>query len=303
MSFFDHLIAKTLPFVPKQIVGQVSKRYIAGTTFEAAVQVIRALNHKAMMATVDILGEHIAEKQAALQVRSEWESVIPRIPQEGLNSNISVKLTQLGLQIDPEFCYQNVRVLVEMAAQVKNFVRIDMEDSSTTDLTLEVYRRLRAEGYTNVGVVLQAYMRRSEADARALLATGGANVRLCKGIYKEPAAIAYQGKEEVRQNFMRLLEVLIGGGGYVGIATHDDALIDRSYQYLATHNVKWDRYEFQMLLGVKESKRNAIVADGHRLRVYVPFGEQWYAYSVRRLKENPQIAGYIVRALFSRNGS
>jgi len=302
MSFFDHLIAKTLPFVPKQIVGQVSKRYIAGTTFEAAVQVIRSLNHKAMMATVDILGEHIAEKQAALQVRSEWESVIPRIPQEGLNSNISVKLTQLGLQIDPEFCYQNVRVLVEMAAQVKNFVRIDMEDSSTTDLTLEIYRRLRAEGYTNVGVVLQAYMRRSEADARALLATG-ANVRLCKGIYKEPASIAYQGKEEVRQNFMRLLEVLIGGGGYVGIATHDDALIDRSYQYLATHNVKWDRYEFQMLLGVKESKRNAIVADGHRLRVYVPFGEQWYAYSVRRLKENPQIAGYIVRALFSRNGS
>lgn len=302
MSFFDHLIAKTLPFVPKQIVGQVSKRYIAGTTFEAAVQVIKALNHKAMMATVDILGEHIAEKQAALQVRSEWESVIPRIPQEGLNSNISVKLTQLGLQIDPEFCYQNVRVLVEMAAQVKNFVRIDMEDSSTTDLTLGVYRRLRAEGYTNVGVVLQAYMRRSEADARALLATG-ANVRLCKGIYKEPAAIAYQGKEEVRQNFMRLLEVLIGGGGYVGIATHDDVLIDRSYQYLATHNVKWDRYEFQMLLGVKESKRNAIVADGHRLRVYVPFGEQWYAYSVRRLKENPQIAGYIVRALFSRNGS
>ena len=274
MSFFDHLIAKTLPFVPKQIVGQVSKRYIAGTTFEAAVQVIKALNHKAMMATVDILGEHIAEKQAALQVRSEWESVIPRIPQEGLNSNISVKLTQLGLQIDPEFCYQNVRVLVEMAAQVKNFVRIDMEDSSTTDLTLGVYRRLRAEGYTNVGVVLQAYMRRSEADARALLATG-ANVRLCKGIYKEPAAIAYQGKEEVRQNFMRLLEVLIGGGGYVGIATHDDVLIDQSYQYLATHNVKWDRYEFQMLLGVKESKRNAIVADGHRLRVYVPFGEQW----------------------------
>ncbi len=302
MSFFDQLIAKSLPIVPKKIVGQVSKRYIAGTTFESAATVIKALNHKAMMATIDILGEHIAERKAALQVRSEWESVIPRIAQEGLNTNISVKLTQLGLQIDPDFCYENVRVLVELAAKQKNFVRIDMEDSTTTDLTLEIYRRLRAEGHTNIGVVLQAYMRRSEADARALIATG-ANVRLCKGIYRESPAIAYQGKEEVRQNFMRLLELLMGGGSYVGIATHDDVLIDRSYEYLTKHGTKWDRYEFQMLLGVKESKRNAIVADGHRLRVYVPFGEQWYAYSVRRLKENPQIAGYIVRALIMRNGS
>ena len=302
MSFFDHLIAKSLPFVPKQIVGQVSKRYIAGTTFEDAVHVIRALNHKAMMATLDILGEHIAEKQAALQVRDEWESVISRIPKEGLHTNISVKLTQLGLQIDPELCYDNLRALVERASALKNFVRIDMEDSSTTDLTLDLYRRLRSEGHTNIGVVLQAYMRRSEEDARDLISTG-ANVRLCKGIYKEAPSIAYQGKEEVRRNFMMLLELMIDGGSYVGIATHDDVLIAQSYDFLAKNSIKWDRYEFQMLLGVKEAKRNAIVSDGHRLRVYVPFGEQWYAYSVRRLKENPQIAGYIVRALFQRNGS
>lgn len=302
MSFFENLIAKSLPLVPKNIVGQVSKRYIAGTTFEAAIQVIKNLNHKAMMATVDILGEHISERNSALQVRAEWERVIPRIPQEGLNTNISVKLTQLGLAIDPDFCYENLRHLVEMACAVGNFVRIDMEDSSTTDLTLDLYRRLRAEGHTNVGVVLQAYMRRSENDARHLT-TMGANVRLCKGIYREPASIAYQGREEVRENFMRLLELLLDGGSYVGIATHDDVLIERSYETVARRNLRWDSYEFQMLLGVKEAKRNAIVSDGHRLRVYVPFGEQWYAYSVRRLKENPQIAGYILRALIHRNGS
>ena len=296
MSVFDHLIAKTLPFIPKQIVGQVSKRYIAGTTFADAVRVIKNLNHKAMMATLDILGEHIAEKKAALQVRSEWESVIAKIPGDGLNTNISVKLTQLGLQIDTEFCYDNVRALVEKAAAAKNFVRIDMEDSSTTDRTLDLYRRLRAEGLTNIGVVLQAYMRRSEQDARELIAMG-ANFRLCKGIYREAASIAYQGKDEVRKNFLRLLELMVEGGSYVGIATHDDLLIDGSYELLAKKNVKWDRYEFQMLLGVKEAKRNAIVADGHRLRVYVPFGEQWYAYSVRRLKENPAVAGHIARAL------
>jgi len=191
---------------------------------------------------------------------------------------------------------------VEMAGASKNFVRIDMEDSSTTDLTLDLYRRLRSEGHTNVGVVLQAYMRRSEEDARTLIAMG-ANFRLCKGIYREPASIAFQERQEVRDNFMKLLRMMIEGGSYVGIATHDDILIDQSYAYLAKNRVKWDRYEFQMLLGVKEAKRNAIVADGHRLRVYVPFGEQWYAYSVRRLKENPQIAGYILRALFHRNGS
>jgi proline dehydrogenase len=302
MSLFDQLIASALPFVPKQIVGQVSKRYIAGTMFADAVRVVKTLNHKSMMATLDILGEHISEKSAALHVRSEWDNVVARIPEEGLHTNISVKLTQLGLQIDPEFCYDNVRVLVEKAASMKNFVRIDMEDSSTTELTLDLYRRLRADGHTNIGVVLQAYMRRSADDARELVKLG-ANVRICKGIYREPSSVAYQDKEDIRRSFMRLVEIIVDGGSYVGIATHDDVLIDESYDFLAKNNVKWDRYEFQMLLGVKEAKRNAIVADGHRLRVYVPFGEQWYAYSVRRLKENPRIAGYIVRALFQRNGS
>jgi len=228
MSLFDQLIAKSLPFVPKQIVGQVSKRYIAGTTFEAAAEVIKDLNHKAMMATIDILGEYISEKKAALQVRADWEKVIPRIPKEGLNANVSVKLTQLGLQIDPQFCYENLRLLVEMAGALKNFVRIDMEDSSTTDLTLDMHRRLRSEGHTNIGVVLQAYMRRSEKDARELMSLG-ANVRLCKGIYRESESIAYQGKEEIRRNFVKLLELMIGGGMYVGIATHDDVLsLDRA---------------------------------------------------------------------------
>lgn len=296
MTFLNHLIAKSLPFIPKAIVGQVSKRYIAGTAFEDAVREVRALNEKGMMATLDILGEDIYEREPALQLTADWGRVIEGIRAHALDSNISVKLSQLGLKIDPQFCYANVRTIAEKAAAHGNFVRIDMEDSSTTDATLALYRRLREDGFRNVGVVIQAYLYRSDRDVRELIRLG-ANFRLCKGIYIESPEIAHQDREDVRRNFVLLLRTMMEQGAYVGIATHDDYLIDKSYELAARMNLPKDRYEFQMLLGVRESRRDGIVRDGHRLRVYVPFGERWYAYSTRRLKENPQVAGYILKAM------
>jgi proline dehydrogenase len=187
---------------------------------------------------------------------------------------------------------------VTEAAKLGNFVRIDMEDSSTTDDTLALYRRLRAEGFLNVGVVIQAYLKRSESDVRAL-AKDRANVRLCKGIYVEAPEIAYQGREEIRENFVSLLRILFEAGCYVGVATHDEFLVERSYELIDSFNVQRLGVEFQMLLGVRERLRDNIVGRGHRLRVYVPYGEQWYAYSTRRLKENPQIVSYVLKALFT----
>jgi proline dehydrogenase len=297
MSFFNTVVARSLPYIPKSIVGQVSKRYIAGTTLADAVRVVRDLNARGMMATLDLLGEDIHDRAVAVAIKDEWLNIVRAIHDQNLDSNVSLKLSQLGLRIDPEFCYNNVKAIVEAARQVHNFVRIDMEDSSMTDGTLALYRRLRAEGLDNVGVVIQAYLRRSEADVRAL-ASIKANFRLCKGIYIEPEEIAYHDREVVRRNFVKLLQIVLEEGCYVGIATHDEYVIDKAYELIPKLGLERDRYEFQMLLGVREGLRDSIVRQGHRLRVYVPFGEKWYAYSVRRLKENPQIAGYVLRALF-----
>ncbi|MEX0602252.1 MAG: proline dehydrogenase family protein [Bacteroidota bacterium] len=301
MSFLNTFIARTLPYVPKVIVGQVSKRYIAGESFADAARVVDTLNTRGMMATLDILGEDITEREPALKIRSDWLKVIGEIAGRSLNANISVKPSQLGLKIDPQFCYENTRALVEAAREKGNFVRIDMEDSTTTSATLDMYRKLRGEGFENVGVVIQAYLRRSEADVRALVAIK-ANIRLCKGIYIEPEEIAFQDREEVRRNFILLLRTMLENGSYAGIATHDDYLVDKSFELIRRLGLGKERYEFQMLLGVREPLRDRIVREGERLRVYVPFGEQWHAYSVRRLKENPEIAGYILKAMFGGNG-
>jgi proline dehydrogenase len=212
---------------------------------------------------------------------------------------MSIKPTQLGLKIDKELCYRNVKDIIAEASRLGNFVRIDMEDATTTDDTIALYHRLRKEGFTNMGVVIQAYMRRSESDVVALVKEG-ANFRLCKGIYNESPSIAYKGRQEIRDNYLRLLQIILEGGSYVGIATHDDFLLDGGVSMIQKLGLKQEKYEFQMLLGVRESRRDRIVKDGHRLRVYVPYGEQWYAYSTRRLKENPLMAWYITKAIFVR---
>ncbi|HEX9615146.1 MAG TPA: proline dehydrogenase family protein [Bacteroidota bacterium] len=302
MTLLNSFLAKSLPFIPKPVVGKVSSRYIAGTKLSDAVEVVREFSDRKIMTTLDILGEDVHERDKAEAVRSEWMRVLEAIEAGGLDSNISVKPSQIGFRIDPDFCYQNLRSLVEAARARRNFVRIDMEDSTMTSATIHLYKRLREEGFDNIGIVIQAYLHRSDADVRSLVGMK-ANFRLCKGIYRESPDIAYQDPDEIRWNFRLLLRVMIENGCYVGIATHDEYLVDKAYELIARSRLANDRYEFQMLLGVREQLRKSIVEAGHRLRVYVPFGEQWYAYSVRRLKENPKIAGYVLKALLTGNNT
>jgi len=294
------LIVSTLQLFPKAFVKPVAMRYIAGETLEDALRVVRVLNSQKMIGTVDVLGENVStEEEVLLSVRAN-EEVLHSIAENHLDSNLSIKLTEFGLKMDEEFCYANVKNLLEIARSHSNFVRIDMEDSSVTQATLHLYERLRADGFDSFGVVIQAYLRRSEEDVRRL-AERKANVRLVKGIYVEPGTIAFKDREEIRQNYLKLLKILLDAGCYTAIATHDDFLIQGAYQYIQRMNLQKSDYEFQMLYGVRAQLRDQIVADGHRMRIYVPFGRQWYSYSIRRFQENPQIARYVLRALFSRN--
>lgn len=299
MPFLNNLVSAALPYIPKSIVAQVSRRYIAGVTLDDAIRVVRDLNSRNMMATLDLLGEDVTDPAMARAMKDSCVHMFDKIQRCGLDSNVSIKLSQLGLRIDKEMCYQHVKEIVQVAKERSNFVRIDMEDSTTTDATLEIYYRLRSEGFNNVGVVIQAYLRRSEADIRKLAAEK-ANVRICKGIYIESPDIAFHDRDEIRRNFVLLVRIMLEAGCYIGIATHDDYVIEKSYQLIRRLRLTPMQYEFQMLLGVREQLRDRIVQEGHRLRVYVPYGEHWYAYSVRRLKENPQIAGYVLKAMFQR---
>ena len=299
MPILNQLITTVLPFIPKTIVGQVAKRYIAGVHLSDGVYVAKNLNEKGMMVTMDLLGEDVKNAGETEQVKKGVLSILQSVKENKLNSNVSIKLTQLGLKIDRELAYRNLKTIIEEADRLGNFVRIDMEDATTTDGTLTMYRRLRADGFKNTGVVIQAYMRRSEADVRALV-KDRTNIRLCKGIYNELRSIAYKERQEIRNNYLALLKIILEAGSYVGIATHDDELIDGSYELIQKYGLTKEQYEFQMLLGVRNKRRDAIVKDGHRLRVYVPFGEQWYAYSTRRLKENPYMAWYVTKAIFIR---
>ena len=306
MALLDRAIARLLPAVPKPLVQRISQRYIAGSELADACRVVRGLNEAGKMATIDVLGEEVSRREEALEIVRAYHDVFETIEQEGLDSNVSVKLTGLGLKLGYELCKQNLETVVRHAAESDNFVRIDMEDSSCTTDTLRLYRELREEGLDNVGVVLQAYLRRTIRDIRAL-ARLRPNVRLCKGIYIEPPLIAYHDFDAVRENFVLCLSELLRAGCYVGIATHDQWLISEGLRLVGKHGLKAEDYEFQMLLGVRELAGDRLVREGHRLRVYVPFGKYWYSYSMRRLQENPKIAGYIaadtVGRVFGRNGT
>ncbi len=297
MSVFNRLLVTTLPLVPKPIVGRVASRYVAGETLEDAVRVIRTLNQEGAMATVDVLGEEVSEREKAVAAVEENLRAFEAIHREGLDANVSVKPTLLGLKIDEGFCRDNSGRLAAAAKQHGNFVRIDMEDNSTTDATLRIYRELQ-ERYGNLGCVLQAYMRRTLSDIDGLPATG-ASVRICKGIYVEPRKIAWKGYETVRANYLNALEKLLVRGVYVGIATHDEYLACAASALLDKHGIARDRYEFQMLLGVDDELRRILLAAGHRLRVYVPYGRDWYPYSMRRLRENPEVARHVLRAFLA----
>jgi proline dehydrogenase len=295
MALLDRAIVRLLPAVPKPIVQRLSSRYIAGPTLDDAVRVVRRLNAKGKLATIDVLGEEIASPDEARAIAGQYHDVLARLDEEQLAGNISLKLTALGLELDEQLCRENLEAVVVDAAARGRFVRIDMEDSSTTDRTLGLYRSLRADGHENLGVVLQAYLRRTISDVPGL-----DDVRLCKGIYVEPPDIAYKEFDAVRGSFVRSLEALVAQGAYVGIATHDEYLLGQALRIVAEAGLAPDRYEFQMLLGVRPERADELVAAGHRLRVYVPYGTYWYEYSTRRLQENPKIAGYVAGDLVGR---
>ena len=295
MDALNYILSRALPFVPRPIVRRVSRRYIAGDDLRSALDVVQRLNGDGYMATLDVLGESVSQPSLVAGAVNEYVAALEAIDRMRIDSNVSVKPTQLGLKLDFNLCLESTRRLVREAGRLGNFVRIDMEDSSCTTATLDLYRRLRDEGLENVGVVLQAYMRRSIADLRAL--PEGASVRLCKGIYVEPREIAYRDRWIVNRNFRRLLEEAFDRGCRVGIATHDEAVVWEALDLIGRRSVPGTAYEFQMLLGVEEELRRIIRREGHRLRVYVPYGANWYAYSLRRLKENPSIAGHILVGL------
>jgi proline dehydrogenase len=299
LALLDRALVRVLPVVPRSVVRRISDSYIAGTTIADAVGVVRELNEQGKMATIDVLGEEVAGRREAAEIVRGYHDVFEAIERERLDSNVSVKLTALGLHLAYELCSANLQKVVRHAAESGNFVRIDMEDSTTTSDALQLYRELREEGLDNVGVVLQAYLRRTIRDIHEL-ASLKPNVRLCKGIYVEPPLIAYQDYEEVRANFVRCLEELLQAGSYVGIATHDQFLIDEGKRLVAEAGLEREQYEFQMLLGVRDLAADRLVRDGHRLRIYVPFGEHWYSYALRRLQENPKMAGYVASDTVSR---
>lgn len=299
MSFFNKIIVAIVQLMPKAMVGFFSKKYIAGETLDEAVELVKSLNKQGIYATVDVLGESVKNKEEAVEAKNKALEVLETIKKFNLMANLSIKPTQMGLNIDEEFCFQQVTELTERAKQINNFIRIDMEDSPYTDLTFKLLKRLK-EKYDNVGVVVQAYLKRTYDDVQSLNKIG-TNYRLCKGIYVEPAEIAYKGKQEVRDNYLKVLESILKAGNYIGIATHDEYLIQAAKKMVKDFNVPKEKFEFQMLLGVREDIRNKTNSEGYKLRIYVPFGKDWYAYSVRRLQENPEIAGYVFKSLFMIN--
>lgn len=289
MSLFDALIRTTLPVTPKPVIRFFARRYVAGATLDQAVATVKRLQAEGCCATIDVLGESVTSRELARTAVATYLEVLDAIEAHSLDANVSLKPTQMGLTIDEEFCLECIGAIVEKAAAKGIFVRIDMEDSPTIDATLRVFRALDARQPRACGVVLQSRLRRTLQDA-AELARDQVNIRLCKGIYLEPRPLGYLERDIIRNNFMHVLDVLLRGGSYVGVATHDEWLVCETIAMARRLGVSRAGYEFQMLLGVDPELRRILTQAGHRLRVYVPFGSHWYPYSVRRLRENPTIA-------------
>ena len=301
---FNKMIAGLLPYMPKKLVWIFSKRYIAGENIEDALREARKLNAEQTMVTVDILGEYIKELSEATENKKQYIDLIRRFTDEKIDGNFSVKPSMFGLLLDKEACYQNIREIVAVADECQSFIRVDMEDSTCTDAEVEIFRRLKAEFPNRVGLVVQAYMRRTLSDVRDLMDMHSdeapLNFRLCKGIYVEPAEVAFKKYQEVRDHYVEDLEFMLRNGIYVGIATHDKYLVEKAFELLEKYKTPKDKYEFQMLYGVTPDLRSRITSAGHRMRVYVPYGVEWFGYSTRRLKENPNMTWLIIKALFVR---
>ena len=300
----NKLIAGMLPYMPKKLVWIFSKKYIAGETLDDAVRVSKELNAQGVKVTIDLLGEFITNLGQAEENKQAYLKIIDRIQSEKIDGNFSVKPTFFGLLLDREVCYQNIREIVRKAAGYNNFIRVDMEDSPCTDWEIDLFRKLKKEFPANVGLVVQAYLKRTLSDLKNLMDIHSAetplNYRLCKGIYVEPEAIAFKKYEQINEHYLEDLEFLLSNGVYAGIATHDKPLVDGAYKLIEKYKVPRNMYEFQMLYGVTPDLRRSIVEKNHVMRVYVPFGKDWFGYSTRRLKENPKVASHIIKAIFIR---
>ncbi len=301
---FNKIIASILPLMPQKLVWVFSKRYIAGQNLNEAIVTAKKLNKDGNLVTIDLLGEFITKMSEAEKNKNEYLEIIERAEKENIKGNYSLKPTMFGLLIDKEACYTIIRDIVAKAAGYDNFVRIDMEDSQCVDMEIDIFRRVKKEFPKHVGLVIQAYMRRTMSDINNMMDLNSneipVNYRLCKGIYVEPENIAYKKYEEINTHYLEDLEFMFKQGVYPAIATHDEKLVEGAYKLIKKYNVPNDKFEFQMLYGVTPSLRKSILSKGYNMRVYVPFGKDWFAYSTRRLKENPKMAQEIIKALFVR---
>ena len=304
MMFINKLIAAILPLMPQSLVWIFSRRYIAGQTLGEAIDIAKNLNTEGNMVTIDLLGEFITEISQAEKNRDEYLEIIETVEKSDIDGNYSLKPTMFGLLIDKDACYKMIREIVKKAVEYNNFVRVDMEDSQCVDLEIELFRKLKKEFPKNVGLVLQAYLHRTLPDIDAMMdmhsKDNPINYRICKGIYVESEKIAYKKYAEINEHFLEDLEHMFKNGIYPGIATHDEKLVEGAYRLIEKYNVPNDKFEFQMLYGVTPGLRKSILEKGYRMRIYTPYGKQRFAYSTRRLKENPKMAQEIVKALFVR---
>ncbi len=299
MTLIDSIITKSLPLLPKWFAKPFAKPYVAGETVSEALSKVKKLNQRGFSATIDILGEHVKEIKSARSITDQYCSLYEEIDHNSIDCTISVKPTHIGLNISQSEAVSNMTQIARKASELGNFLRIDMESSVFTDQTFELYKECKTI-YNNVGVAIQAYLYRSENDIKNL---GGSqfNSRICKGIYKESGAIAYQDREDIRQNFLLLAKEVARNGGFCGYATHDQVLIDRLLEWITREKISSHLFEFQALFGVPMGGRlDDLNQKGYKVRIYVPFGPDWFDYSVRRLKENPNIAGYVLSNLFKK---
>jgi proline dehydrogenase len=302
----NQIVANTLPYFPKKFIWMFSKRYVAGENIDDGIMTSKGLNQRGIFVTVDLLGEFIHSIQEAEKNKNEYLKIVDRFTAEDIKGNFSIKPTSFGLLVDVEKCYQYIREVVIKATEAKSFVRIDMEDSQCTSIEIELYKRLKKEFPHSVGLVLQAYLKRTRKDIEEMLKTdhleeSPLNFRLCKGIYVEPDEISFKNAHEIRHQYLLDLDLMLKNKIYVGIATHDEYLVTEAMKLIEKYNIPKNNYEFQMLYGVTPMLRDKVVSKGHTMRIYVPYGKDWFGYCSRRLKENPKMVNDIIKAMFVRH--
>lgn len=299
---FNKFIASLLPYFPKKFIWLFSKKYIAGETIEDAIKKASHLNATGMKVSIDLLGEFVSNLYEAKRNKEAYLNIIKKVEKHKIDGNYSLKPTMFGMLIDEDYCYRNIREIVMLAAQYNNFIRLDMEDSQCVELEIELFKKLRREFPENIGIAFQAYLHRTHTDLAKLILDDpiktSINIRICKGIYNEPEKIAYKQHSEINSHFVENLEFLIKHGCYPAIATHDKEIIEKALLLIHTYALKNEQFEFQMLYGVTPELRRSLVQKGYTMRVYVPFGKEWFGYSTRRLRENPKMVSHIIKAIF-----